>query len=86
MKKAIVIAFLVLVVWGAAQRVRPIVRYKVIRIYEPRLFSPLELQKELVSRGYNLKVDGKIGPETLAAWDVEYSKQSAAIAMEGWNQ
>ncbi len=30
-----------------------------------------ELQQQLVDRGYNIKVDGRIGKETLKAWSTE---------------
>ena len=87
MKKAIIIIFLLAVC--VAYRVGA-ARCRVIRITEPRLFSPIELQEELASRGHNLTVDGRIGPITVNAWqaecDKQYRKKAAAVAMKGWNK
>lgn len=41
------------------------------------LLSPVELQERL-----GVKPDGKIGPETMAAWDKALCDQYAAEAME----
>ena len=64
-------------------------RCKVIRIDRTRLLSPLELQEELVKRGYNIKCDDKVGPLTIEAWrqetDKQYIADSAAKAMGNWN-
>ena len=46
-------------------------------IPEPQLLSMTETQRLLVELGYDLKIDGKIGPQTLAAWDHAFCEQSA---------
>lgn len=46
-------------------------------IPEPQLFSITETQQFLVELGYDIKVDGKIGKQTLAAWDHAFCEQSA---------
>ena len=42
---------------------------------EQRLLSVHELQTELVRRGHNIKVDGRFGPNTNHALDIEVTKQ-----------
>jgi len=37
-----------------------------------------EIQEELVRRGHNIEIDGRIGKETLRAWDKEIIEQSAS--------
>jgi peptidoglycan hydrolase-like protein with peptidoglycan-binding domain len=38
-----------------------------------------ELQQMLIDKGhYNLKIDGRLGPETMAAWEREINNQYAA--------
>jgi len=34
-----------------------------------------EIQEELVRRGHNIEIDGRIGKETLRAWDAEIGHQ-----------
>jgi len=50
----------------------------------PSLF---DIQEELNRRGCNLKVDGKLGPKTMAAWDKElcndYATKAINQAMKG---
>ena len=46
---------------------------------EPQLLSMTETQRQLVELGYDIKIDGKIGDKTLAAWDHAFCKQSAAM-------
>lgn len=46
---------------------------------EPALLSIADTQRRLVELGYDVKVDGKVGPQTLAAWDHAFCEQSAAM-------
>lgn len=39
-----------------------------------------EIQEELVRRGHNIKIDGIVGKETIAAWDREQCDQYAIEA------
>jgi hypothetical protein len=36
---------------------------------QPSLPSVIDIQEQLVERGYEITVDGKCGPETQRAWD-----------------
>ncbi len=38
--------------------------------YSDHLITQTELQHELVSRGYDIEVDGVVGDETRIAWDL----------------
>ena len=44
------------------------------RDYKTKLLSITQIQMELRSRGHNIKVDGKFGPNTERALDIELSK------------
>ncbi len=39
------------------------------------LMSPIGIQKQLVELGYDIKIDGKLGPETMSAWNEAYGEQ-----------
>ena len=39
------------------------------------ILSPMGIQRQLVELGYKIKVDGKLGPETMAAWNKAYGEQ-----------
>lgn len=41
--------------------------------------GPMDIQRQLVELGSDIKVDGKIGPQTLAAWEKQFCEQSAAV-------
>ena len=41
-----------------------------------------EIQEELVRRGHNIEVDGRIGKQTLNAWDAEICDQEASKMFE----
>jgi hypothetical protein len=41
---------------------------------QTRLMSVYELQAELVSRGHDIKIDGKFGPNTDHALEIEVTK------------
>jgi hypothetical protein len=42
--------------------------------HKTKLLSITQIQMELVSRGHDIKVDGKFGPNTQLALDIEMSK------------
>ena len=52
------------------------------RIVQPKVKHDLpsisQIQEQLVCLGYLKKVDGRIGKETIEAWDKAYCEQSAA--------
>ncbi len=39
------------------------------------LLSPIGIQRQLVELGYDIKLDGKLGPETMSAWNKAYGRQ-----------
>ena len=41
-----------------------------------------DIQQMLVDRGYNIEIDGRIGKETLKAWDTEICNQEASKMFE----
>jgi len=41
-----------------------------------------EIQEELVRRGHNIEIDGRIGKQTLNAWDAEICDQEASKMFE----
>ena len=45
----------------------------------PSIFN---IQRQLVELGYEIKVDGKIGPETLTAWDEAICRQEGERSMK----
>jgi len=47
-----------------------------------RLPTFIEIQQELINRGYKLKADGVIGKDTLAAWKKEICNEYAAKYFE----
>lgn len=71
MRYSILLAVLLIVAVGFA-----VERVQSRREYE-HIPSPYELQRMLVERGYDIKVDGKIGPQTMEAWNSVYIQQSA---------
>ncbi len=40
--------------------------------------SQADIQQALVDRGYDLRVDGVVGPDTRTAWDEAYRNQEAS--------
>ena len=48
----------------------------------PHLITFKELQQELVDRGYDIVVDGRIGKATIKAWDMELCNQEAIKEFE----
>jgi len=46
------------------------------------IITKFELQRKFVDLGYNIKIDGKIGPETLEAWDKQICKQEGIRSMK----
>lgn len=43
---------------------------------QPPFQSVSDKQQELNDLGYEIAVDGKLGPETQAAWDAEWTKRN----------
>ena len=43
----------------------------------PGFITFRQLQQDLVDRGHDIKVDGIVGPNTLAAWEKEIGNDSA---------
>ena len=39
--------------------------------------GPMEIQRQLIDLGYDIKLDGVIGDKTKAAWSTAYGNQSA---------
>jgi len=63
-----------------SRRMREQIRQEVQR--SSFLPSPMQIQEELVKRGYKIKADGKIGNETLKAWDRAICNQYAEKEFE----
>jgi hypothetical protein len=59
------------------------------RIVQPEVKHDLpsisQIQEQLVCLGYPVKVDGRVGRETIEAWDKAYCEQSATIAFAAVN-
>ena len=43
---------------------------------QPPFQSVTDKQQELADLGYDIAVDGKLGPETQQAWDTEWDKRN----------
>lgn len=46
---------------------------------QPRFESISDKQQQLFDLGYDIAVDGKLGPETQAAWDAEWDKRNFEV-------
>ena len=72
---------LILGLWGLVMAVFII---SICSMYPPEdshLMSTTDLQQELVRRGYDIQVDGRVGTLTQTAWDTEIIKQYTEEAM-----
>ena len=67
---------------GANEKYKTALKHKAEIIIQSEIMSIRELQRALVDAGYDIQVDGKIGRQTMAAWEKHCCNQYAIRAFK----